>query len=54
MSNFLRNHQTDFQSGLQACNPTKNGGVFLFLHILLSVILLSLDQVFAVLFHLDT
>ena len=37
MSNFLRNHQTDFQSGLQACNPTKNGGVVLFLHIFASI-----------------
>ena len=34
MSNFLRNHQTDFQSG---CNPTSSGGVFLFLHILSSI-----------------
>jgi hypothetical protein len=28
---FLRNRQTDFQSG---CNPTSSGVVFLFLHIL--------------------
>jgi len=37
MSNFLRNLQTDFQSGCKACNPTKNGGVFLFLHIHASI-----------------
>jgi hypothetical protein len=34
MSNFLRNCQTDFQSVVPASNPTSNGGVFLFLHIL--------------------
>jgi hypothetical protein len=33
-SNFLRNYQTDFYSGVPVCNPTCNGGVFLFLHIL--------------------
>ena len=32
MSNFLRNHQSDFQSVVPACNPTGNGGVFLFPH----------------------
>jgi hypothetical protein len=32
MSNFVRNHKTEFQSGYKACNPTYNGGVFLFLH----------------------
>jgi hypothetical protein len=37
MSNFLRNSQTDFQSGVPACNPTNNGGVFLFFHILTSI-----------------
>ena len=37
MSNFLRKLQTDFQSGYTACNPTSNGGVFLFLHILASI-----------------
>ena len=36
-ANFLRNYQTDFQSGVQACDPTINGGVFLFLHILASI-----------------
>jgi hypothetical protein len=35
MSNFLRNHQTDFQSSVvQAWNPSCNRGVFLSLHIL--------------------
>jgi hypothetical protein len=34
ISNFLKNLQIYFQSGLPVCNSTKNGGVFLFLHIL--------------------
>jgi hypothetical protein len=29
-SNFLRNNQTDFQSGWTSLNTTNNGGVFLF------------------------
>jgi hypothetical protein len=37
MSNFLRNCQTDFQSVVSACNPTSNGGVFLFFHNLASI-----------------
>ena len=37
MSNFLKNSQTDFQSVVQACSPTNNGGEFLFLHILASI-----------------
>jgi hypothetical protein len=37
MSNFLRNHQTDLQSVVPACNPTNNGGVFLLLHILANI-----------------
>jgi hypothetical protein len=37
MSNFLRNHQIDFQSSLPACNPTSNGGVFLFIYVLTSM-----------------
>jgi hypothetical protein len=36
MPNFLRSCQTDFQS-VPVCNPTSNGGVFLFLHILASM-----------------
>jgi hypothetical protein len=34
ISNFLRNHQIDFQSDCSFCNPISNRGVFLFLHIL--------------------
>jgi hypothetical protein len=30
----LRNLLINFQSGCTFCNPTSNGGVFLFLHIL--------------------
>jgi hypothetical protein len=37
MMNFLRNGQTDFQSGCTGCNTTRNGGVFHFLHILASI-----------------
>jgi hypothetical protein len=36
MYNFLRNCQTDFQSDYSA-DPTSNGGVCLFLHILSSI-----------------
>jgi len=38
MFNFLRNHQTDFQMVVPACNTTSNGEVFLFLHILTSIL----------------
>jgi hypothetical protein len=41
MSNFVRNHQTDSRVVEPACNPTSNGGVFLFLHIVTSIYLLS-------------
>jgi len=37
MSNFLGNHQTDSRVVVPACNPTNNGGVFLFLYILPSI-----------------
>jgi hypothetical protein len=36
MPSFLRNHQTDSRVVVQACNPTSNGGAFLFLHNLTS------------------
>ena len=37
MSNFLRNHQIVSKVISQACSPTNNGRVFLFLHILASM-----------------
>jgi hypothetical protein len=37
MSNFLRNRQTDLRVVVPACNPTSNGGVFIFHHILTSI-----------------
>jgi hypothetical protein len=37
MSNFLRHRQTDFQRVVPACNPNRNEGVFLFLHIFTSI-----------------
>jgi hypothetical protein len=37
MSNFLRNKKTNFQRVCMACYPTNNVGVFLFLHILISI-----------------
>ena len=37
MSDFLRNPRLISRVIIQACNPTNNGGVFLFLHILTSI-----------------
>jgi hypothetical protein len=37
MSNFLRTAKLISRVVVQACNPTSNGGVFLFLHILTSI-----------------
>jgi hypothetical protein len=37
MSNFPRNHETDFQSGCTSLQSSINGGVFLFLYILASI-----------------
>jgi hypothetical protein len=34
ISNFLRNLQIDFKSGVPVCNPTSKGRVFPFLHFL--------------------
>jgi hypothetical protein len=37
MSNFPRNHQTDFQRGCPACIPASNGGIFFFRNILANI-----------------
>jgi hypothetical protein len=37
MSNFLRNARLISRVVVPACNPTNNGGVFLFLHALASI-----------------